>query len=92
MTYASSTPGSTLPSTEKIQEITDALGDVFDSRPSGTWVKFREQFGSGLHFEFSLGVGSLHGRSTSVSRHSQTNIDTRPIDTNGQQPPFVNQG
>ena len=35
--------GTTLPSAETIRDIADALGDVFDSRPSGTWLKFREQ-------------------------------------------------
>lgn len=43
MTDEGSPPGAALPSAEKIREIADALGDVFDSRPSGTWVKFREQ-------------------------------------------------
>ena len=43
MTDEGSPPGAALPSAEKIREIADALGAVFDSRPSGTWVKFREQ-------------------------------------------------
>ena len=43
MTDEQSPPGSTLPSGNTIKEIADTLGDVFGSRPSGTWVKFREQ-------------------------------------------------
>lgn len=43
VTDEGSKTGTALPSAEKIREITDGLGALFDSRPSGTWVKFREQ-------------------------------------------------
>jgi phenylpyruvate tautomerase PptA (4-oxalocrotonate tautomerase family) len=43
MSDEGSAVGAALPSAGTIREITDALGAIFDSRPSGTWVKFREQ-------------------------------------------------